>query len=584
MFEPGSTVLDFEIVRKVKDGGMATLYLAQRGGARGFTRPVAIKVMHPHLAGKGDFVQMFVDEAMLGSHLSHPNIVHVEQFGEHEGTAFLVMEYVDGCSLSELMRFLRTNRRRLKPQVAIHIGIKVAEALHAAHEATDADGRSLGVVHRDVSPGNVLLSRKGHVKVIDFGIAKSEVRTTETSGSLKGKIRYMSPEQAFGKSLDRRTDVYSLGLVVWELVTGRRVFRAPRDMALLDMVRDPSIHPPGKYASIPGALDEAILKALWPEPENRYENAREFRRALVKAMPDAVALEAIEIAGLVRAVPPFSGQSSGSTSGSASMKSNLEEVSRASNLPPPAPPVVLAAAPDSDEGDHADTVVAPPGHIPTPESLNSPEHTGATARLPRKVLPWQWVAGLGVGAVLIGVGLAVAAGGGGDEPEGEITVGAPTEAAAAGSSSAEGSGPEGEASEAETEAASSDEAGNPEEAAPEEVAEAPTPSPMTAMGGRAPRYIPPRFRNSTRMDPTVSVMEEVAPEEPPEQRVRGVLLATDEVDDSRPTMGRRGAETVRVGMTVLADGDDDGPVRRQNRSMRNNSVRAQDTLLADPGD
>src|SRR5690606_25444124 len=153
---------------------------------------------------KPEFAQMFVDEAILGSHLSHPHIAHVEAFGEDHGVCYLVMEYIDGCSLTELAQHLKAREERLDVTVAVHIAVRVAEALHAAHEALDSHGRPPGVVHRDVSPGNILLSKRGNIKVVDFGIAKSEVQHTDTTGSFKGKLRYMSPEQAHGYDVDRR--------------------------------------------------------------------------------------------------------------------------------------------------------------------------------------------------------------------------------------------------------------------------------------------------------------------------------------------------------------------------------------------
>ena len=243
---PLPTIGGFEIVERLRDGGMASLYLGRRSGARGFSRPVAIKVVHPHLTSRPELLQMFVDEALLGSHLSHPNIVHVEEFGEDAGQYFLVMEYIDGCSVSELRRHMRKSEKVVDPVVAAFIGAEAARGLHHAHEATDADGRSLGVVHRDVTPGNILLSRAGHVKVIDFGIAKSGFRREHTVDSLKGKFRYMSPEQASGKALDRRSDIYSLGLVLWELLTMRRAISADAELALLERGAQPGARLAGR--------------------------------------------------------------------------------------------------------------------------------------------------------------------------------------------------------------------------------------------------------------------------------------------------------------------------------------------------
>jgi len=248
---------NYEIISHLKAGGMATLYLARRTGVAGFARHVAIKVVHPHLA-----------------------------------------------KLSQFMKALAERKRRLTPELAVSIAIQVADGLHAAHELRGEDGHSLGVVHRDVSPHNVLLSYAGHVKVIDFGIAKARSHVNETqTKSLKGKLRYMAPEQAFGRPVDRRTDVYALGIVLWELLTLRRLFDGNDDFALLDQVRDPVRVPPSQYAQgIPPALDAAVLRALSPNADDRPASMQEFRRLLVEAVPGATALDAAHVADLLGAV------------------------------------------------------------------------------------------------------------------------------------------------------------------------------------------------------------------------------------------------------------------------------------------
>jgi len=296
---------NYEIISHLKAGGMATLYLARRTGVAGFARHVAIKVVHPHLAKQnGSFVRMFLDEALLCARIHHPNVVHVEELGESDGVYFLVMEYVHGAALSQFMKALAERKRRLTPELAVSIAIQVADGLHAAHELRGEDGHSLGVVHRDVSPHNVLLSYAGHVKVIDFGIAKARSHVNETqTKSLKGKLRYMAPEQAFGRPVDRRTDVYALGIVLWELLTLRRLFDGNDDFALLDQVRDPVRVPPSQYAQgIPPALDAAVLRALSPDPDDRPASMQEFRRLLAEAVPGATALDAAHVADLLGAV------------------------------------------------------------------------------------------------------------------------------------------------------------------------------------------------------------------------------------------------------------------------------------------
>jgi serine/threonine-protein kinase len=297
----GTKIRAYEIVAHLRGGGMATLFLGRRIGAAGFNKLVAVKVVHPHLAKDPSFVQMFVDEALLSSRIQHPNVVHVEELGQAEDTYFLVMEYVHGVSLSQLLTALAKLGRRLTPELAVHVAIKVAEGLHAAHETTGDDGQPLGVVHRDISPQNVLLSSRGHVKLIDFGIAKAAGRIQQTTGaSLKGKIRYMSPEQAFGRPVDRRTDVYALGIVLWEMLTMRRMFTAEDDFALLELVRNPQHRPPSTHCEgLPSALDRAVLRALAADVGQRTPTALEFRRELAAAMPSALALDEQCLADLV---------------------------------------------------------------------------------------------------------------------------------------------------------------------------------------------------------------------------------------------------------------------------------------------
>lgn len=284
---------------------MATLYLGRRTGASGFSKPVAIKVVHPHLAEDPSFVTMFVDEALLSARINHPNVVHVEELREVEGAHLLVMEYVAGCSLAQLLKGLAKRQRRMTPELAVHVAIQVLDGLHAAHELKDDGGQAMEVVHRDVSPDNVLLAWQGHVKLIDFGVAKALSRSTRTQGAmLKGKLRYMSPEQARGAaSVDRRTDVYALAIVLWECLTMRRAFSGGNDLEVLDQVRNPEIAPPSRLVpDLPPGLDAILMRALAKDPAERYASARDFRRDLAKALPAAAALDGADLAELLRVV------------------------------------------------------------------------------------------------------------------------------------------------------------------------------------------------------------------------------------------------------------------------------------------
>ena len=301
----GSRIRDYEIIARLKAGGMATLFLARRVGAAGFSRHVAIKVVHPHLAEDQGFIRMFIDEALLSARIQHPNVVHVEELGEDHGTYFLAMEYVHGSALSTLLGSLAKLERRLAPDLAVWIAMRLADGLHAAHELRGDAGEPLGVVHRDVSPQNVILSMTGHVKLIDFGIAKaasSSGKKTET-GSLKGKLRYMAPEQAYGHAVDRRTDVYALGIVLWEMLTMHRMFTGANDLQILDQVRAPKIAPPSQLApGISPALDRVVLAALAPDPSQRPQTAQDFRRMLGDALPAANNVDAGRVAEGLEAV------------------------------------------------------------------------------------------------------------------------------------------------------------------------------------------------------------------------------------------------------------------------------------------
>ncbi len=530
ILQPGGNVGSYTLVRKLRDGGMAALYLAKRSGVHGFTRPVAIKVVHAHLSALPEFAQMFIDEALLGSHLSHPNIVHVEEFGElPDGRCFLAMEYVDGCSLWELASHQRKSETTADVQVVAHIGIKTADALHSAHSTVDANGDLLGVVHRDVSPGNVLLSRRGHVKVVDFGIAKSSLRMEHTTESLKGKLRYMSPEQATGKDLDPRSDVYSLGLVLWELLAGRRVFKSKRDLALLDEVRDPNIPPPSLYAEhVPDDLDEVILKALSKNPDDRYPTARAFSKALRMAVPDAVEVEPAEIAMLVSEIPTV----------------NVDrEVITHTPSKPGSEAVSGRRKVERVEIDE-DIPVAVEEMEPVSAPNRTPMYAVAVAALVLLIVGAVWATG---------------------SSEPEVEVDAPTEAAAV----VPTPDPQVDPEPLRTRVAAPTET-------PEEAASAETPEAVPTRTAQAPAT---SVSETPRANPARIVTPASA--EGPTRRSRqddepSRVIEEPVVSSAVPTSSA--APRTRVGMTLLADDEDDGHAVR--RSMRS-SVRVGMTLLAE---
>jgi serine/threonine-protein kinase len=276
----------FELLMEMSQGGMATLYLARISGPEGFEKLLAIKKIHDHLSRKKEFVKMFLDEARIAARIEHPNVAAIYDMGAIEDTYFIAMEYVHGQNLTELLRALIRQKRKLPWPYAARIVIDAAFGLHAAHELKSPTGNPLNVVHRDVSPQNLLISYEGHVKVVDFGIAYAAERLGETkTGTLKGKAAYMSPEQANAQRLDRRSDIFSLGIVLYEAVCLRRLFREENEAATLLKVRDAQVPPPTTVRSdIPAGLEQIIMKCLAKNPDERYATAGELAEALEELM------------------------------------------------------------------------------------------------------------------------------------------------------------------------------------------------------------------------------------------------------------------------------------------------------------
>ncbi|MCR9165319.1 MAG: serine/threonine-protein kinase [Nannocystaceae bacterium] len=276
---PGTQLGRYTLVRRFAIGGMAELYLAQQTGAAGFSKIVALKRILPHLAHEDTFTQMFLAEAKLASDLGHPNLAHVLDFGEADGEHFLTMEYVHGVNLLEA---LKRARRPLPLEAALQIVIDVARGLHELHEHRSPDGRPLGLVHRDVSPSNVLLAYDGSVKLTDFGIAKAMDLTSATrTGTFKGKLGHSSPEQARGESIDRRSDVFCLGILLYEVTTGTRAFSGANEFAVLGKVARASYEPPEEVLDgYPPGLSAIVHHALAAVPEDRPESAAAFAEAI----------------------------------------------------------------------------------------------------------------------------------------------------------------------------------------------------------------------------------------------------------------------------------------------------------------
>ena len=285
----GQTLGKYEILQRLAAGGMAEIFLARVVGVLGFDKLVVIKRILPHLAQRNDFIEMFLDEARIATTLNHANIVATHEVGVHGKSYFMVMEYLAGEDVRSMVRRIaRTDGGRLPLEHALQVGIGVAAGLHYAHGKCDRDGKPLQIVHRDVTPQNVIVTWDGAVKLLDFGIAKASNRINETrSGSFKGKVPYMSPEQCRGDALDRRSDIFSLGILLHEMTLSRRLFRGETDFQILKQIAEgPITRPRDVDPSYDPRLQAIVMKALERDPERRFHTARELQQALEELAHD----------------------------------------------------------------------------------------------------------------------------------------------------------------------------------------------------------------------------------------------------------------------------------------------------------
>ena len=276
---PGATLGSYELLRRLACGGMAEIYLARARGIEGFEKVVVLKRILPQFAQNSDFVGMFLDEARLSATLQHPNIAQVHDIGQWNGSYFFTMEYVHGQDVRGILQAVVQQHRQVPLAQALTIIAGAAAGLHAAHEKRGFNGRPLKIVHRDVSPSNVLVSYDGGVKLVDFGVAKAAQRQTETrAGTLKGKIAYMSPEQCLGQELDRRSDVFSLGILLYELTTARRLFKGDAEFAVMQRIVNEDVPPPSSVIpGYPAALEKIVMRALQRDRGERYPTAQELQ-------------------------------------------------------------------------------------------------------------------------------------------------------------------------------------------------------------------------------------------------------------------------------------------------------------------
>lgn len=279
---PGSWLDRYELLAMIAEGGFGQVWLARLQGKRGFEKLVAIKV--PRLTGDVNFQEMLLDEATIASAIDHENVVRIIELGEQGEILYIVMEWIDGEPLSSLLRTLDKKRVPLPLAISLRIVSETCAAAHAAHELRGPDGAQLGVVHRDISPQNILLTATGRVKLIDFGIVKAKDRAIgeTTDGTLKGKIKYMAPEQAFGKMVDRRTDVFALGAVLFRLLVGHAPYESENEVATLHLLNTGAVSPIPDH--VPGPVRAVIEKALARSPDARFATAHDMAQALAEAM------------------------------------------------------------------------------------------------------------------------------------------------------------------------------------------------------------------------------------------------------------------------------------------------------------
>ena len=295
----------YEIIKRIGAGGMAEVFKASSTSLKGFQKLVAIKRVLPSLTQNDRFVRMFLDEAKIALPLNHTNIVQTFDLGLASDTYFIVMEYVSGTDLKEIIQSLGDEGRRLGIEEIAYIALEICKGLAHAHEQTNSDGEPLHIVHRDISPPNILLSRDGEVKITDFGLAKAKSQAELTDpGVVKGKFGYLSPEAAHGEDIDERTDIFAVGILLWEMLTGERLFLGESDYETLQLVRKADVPPIGSYGrQAPDPLRRIVRRALTKDPRKRYQTARQLGGELAEFLFQyGKAITSFDLAPYVNAV------------------------------------------------------------------------------------------------------------------------------------------------------------------------------------------------------------------------------------------------------------------------------------------
>lgn len=268
----------YRVLERIAAGGMAEVFRAESAGLEGFKKKVAIKRVLPHLAGKKEFIGMFLDEARLSAHLGHSNCVQVFDIGEGDNTFFIVMELVDGADLKGILTHSRNAGRLIPTEEAVLVCVRICEGLAYAHELKDDRGQPLHIVHRDMSPPNVLITKHGEVKIADFGLAKANSQLENSQpGIIKGKFGYLSPEAARGHTVDARADIFAVGIILWEMLAGRRLFQGNSDLETVKQVQRAEVPDIRRYnPHVPESVVQVLAHALAGDPDERYRSARKL--------------------------------------------------------------------------------------------------------------------------------------------------------------------------------------------------------------------------------------------------------------------------------------------------------------------
>lgn len=389
---------NYILIEKLGTGGMAEIYKAKMEGVEGFQKLVAIKKILPQFSHNKDFTTMFIDEAKVAAQLSHRNIVHIYDLGKIENSYFIAMEYMEGTDLRKVIHEAKEKNEKIPIPIGLFIASQVASALDYAHNKKDPEGKPLNIVHRDVSPQNILISKDGEIKICDFGIAKAASKASHTrAGSLKGKLQYMSPEQAWGKLVNFKSDIFSLGIVLYEMFTGKHLFEGDSELSILEKVRHPKFQPLSKLIKdCPPELENIIEKALKENEDERYPDANSMKKEIEeilsryepKVTEKTISEYLLYLEGLKDKFIEFKFKP-------APKKEELEE-KKVEPIKEPIPEKIIEKKPEKEE------IPLKPPEVKLPEK--KPPYILEDEKPKEKKFP-LWAVGAGIAVVLIIVGI-----------------------------------------------------------------------------------------------------------------------------------------------------------------------------------